>query len=262
MAKLINFSRAAWLTYKPSGKYDVRKRSKHLWSVSDASEERKVRIEIMARGSGRRNFQIMQLLSDAEDRRPANVGCCPLLARLFQVYFASRALRVSETFQEEPERYTLFDISDAVPFGQLHTIDWRKLHNTLRRRLERILGKNVVAYGMGEVEADESRGMWQPHYHLVIHNASNSGLSALRRKHYKAKRTGPRPMLRSRPQSIEKWLTYISKQTVFGKSETDGPSRRVRLNENLSREYFRYLSVTAPTKFVFSMRCRIVKSKK
>jgi hypothetical protein len=236
-------------------------KSELIDAVMVAAEERDTRMEMLARSNNRTDRQILESLANAAKRKPASVGCCPLLARRFQIFFASRGFRIHDSQCGDSERYTLFDLSDAVPCGQLHTIKWKKLHNRLRRRLERILGKNVVAYGMGEVEWDESRGMWQPHYHLVIYNASDAAFRALRKKHYRAKRRGPRPMLRSKPQSLERWLTYMRKLTVFAKSPGEGPGSRIRLSVGLSRQHFRYISRNAPTTFVFAMGCRIVKMK-
>jgi hypothetical protein len=220
-----------------------------------------VRMDILAHSNNRTDRQLFESLGNAPNRKPASVGCCPILARRFQIFFASRAFRIHDSQCGDSERYTLFDLSDAVPYGELHTIKWKKLHNRLRRRLERILGKNVVAYGMGEVEWDQSRGMWQPHYHLMIYNASDAGFRALRKKHYGTKRRGPRPMLRSKSQPIGRWLTYMSKLTAFAKSPGGDPTGRTRLPENLSRHYFRYISRNAPTTCVFAMGCKIVKMK-
>jgi hypothetical protein len=113
---------------------------------------------------------------------------------------------------------------------------------------------------MGEVEADDSRGVWQPHHHVTIHGATVAALKRLRKAHYRAKRTGMRPMVRSKPQPLEGWLSYVSKLVAFDKIPTHGgPSSRCRLPPDQSREYFRYLAVRRPTSFVFSMNCRIVK---
>jgi hypothetical protein len=158
----------------------------------------------------------------------------------------------------------LFDLKDAVPFGELNTVDLRKLHLKLRRRLERSLGKNVVVVGFLEVEADEERGVWQPHHHITIYGATKKQLRRLRRKHYKAEKTGPRPMMKSKPQPIAKWFSYQSKLNAFGKSVEvpGGPPRRTRLPEKLSRQFFRFVSRERPTSFVFCMNCGIVKPRK
>jgi hypothetical protein len=203
-------------------------------------------------------------LSSARDNEPAGVGCCPLTACIFQAFFTDRALEVHHAQDKNGKRYTFFDPKDAVPFGKLYTVDERTLNLKIRRRLERSLGKDIVVIGFCEVEADEERGVWQPHHHVTIYGAKSRRLKELRRKHYKAKRTGPRPMLKSKPKPIAKWFAYQSKLIAFGKwvDGHGGQPVRTRLPDKLSREYFRFVSRRLPTSLVFSMNCRIVKARK
>ena len=72
------------------------------------------------------------------------------------------------------------DTKNAVPFDELDDIDWRRRHNELRRRLERMLGKDIIVVGVGEVEADYDRKVWQPHHHLVIYGTTEQNLEELR----------------------------------------------------------------------------------
>jgi hypothetical protein len=260
MPEILDLSNEAWLYHKPPKHRDVRKLFSGFWTLSEAIEERSKRVSILASGGTRELQKLEEVLAEAVGRAPSTVGCCPVVARRFQVFFTSRALKVARRQEDEGLRYTFLDKDDAVPFGQLHSVEWVALHLKFRRRLERHLGSRVVVYGMGEVEADDSRGVWQPHYHVTIHGATDARLKALRKAHYRAKRTGIRPMVRSKPQLLEGWLAYASKMVAFDKIPTHGgPSSRCRLPPELSREYFQYLAARRPTSFVFSMNCRIVK---
>lgn len=261
MAKVQNLGHEAWVRYTPPHARDVRKIFSRFWTLTAAIEERQKRIHILENSRSDASHVLALLLSATSRRKAATVGCCPVLARRFQIFFVSQALRVANKQPDEGIRYTFLDKHDAVPFGQLHRVNWRKIHHRFRRRLERRLGKGIVVYGVGEVEADYSRGVWQPHYHVTIHGASKRALGELRKAHYRAKRTGTRPMVRSKPQYLEGWLAYASKLVAFAKTpQTDGPSRRCRLRPELSLEHFRYLARRRPTSFVFSLNCRIVKS--
>jgi hypothetical protein len=122
----------------------------------------------------------------------------------------------------------------------------------------RRVGEHVVVIGMGEVEYDEHRRKWQPHYHLMIYGARSARLKIFRQKHYSARRRGPRPMVKSNRGKAATWFSYMSKLVAFGKiAESYGG--RVRLIDRLSREYFRYLAGRSPTSFLFCMNCSLLK---
>jgi hypothetical protein len=121
-----------------------------------------------------------------------------------------------------------------------------------------MLGEQVVVVGMGEVEHDDRRRKWQPHWHLMIYNVSWARLQAFRKKHYSAQRRGPRPMVRSRYGEPATWFSYMSKLIAFGKVPVRAGSLRVRLNNRLSREYFRYLADRSPTSFLFCLNCSLL----
>jgi hypothetical protein len=261
MSKVIDLTCESWLIHKPSRKaLDIRKAHPKFWSLPDAIAEREERIRILRRSNGKCNLEIARMLSEAEKNKPAKVGCCPVLARRFQIWFCSRTMAVAEKQKCEGKRYTLLDLADAVEENKLGTISWAKLHARLRRRFERYLGADVIAYGMGEVEFDQARQMWQPHHHVTIHGASDDRLKALRLKYYRAERTGPRPMVKSKPMPLPGWLSYNSKLVAFDKVPGIGPSSRGRLGDRASRQHFRYLSRRNPTSFVFAKGCWIVKS--
>jgi hypothetical protein len=158
------------------------------------------------------------------------------------------------------------DPKNAVPFGNLEDINWRRLNGQLRRRLERTLGKDVVVVGMGEVEADYDLKVWQPHHHLVIYGITEGDLKTLRKAHYPKIQDCAKPMLISENYSLPSWCAYASKlmtfrklQSVNGETGKVTSIRRVRLKAPEFRQIMRYLSRRVPTSFVFSMNCRIVR---
>ena len=175
MNGILTTGELAWLSYRPPEHRDIRKLSNKFWKKSKAEEERARRVEILA-GGGKTDRKLARALRDAKPGDPAAVYCCPLLARKFQIFFVSRALGIGEQARDAGIPITLFDPKSAVPFNQLDDIDWRKLNGQLRRRLERTLGKKIVVAGMGEVEADYERKVWQPHHHLVIYGTTRDEL--------------------------------------------------------------------------------------
>ncbi|CAN5372337.1 hypothetical protein BH10PSE6_BH10PSE6_11630 [soil metagenome] len=265
MFKLIEMNRAVWRNCTPVRQRDIRKLYEEFPDKAASERERNTRIAILETG-GRSSRALADILRDAPPFEPAPIGCCPLLAREFQIWFVDaalnlhyRALHRRLRFNRSCAPYTLLDPSEAVDEGQLHTIEWRRLHSTLRKRIARILGQGVVVIGMGEVEWDDHRQKWQPHYHIMIYGAERARLKAFREKHYTAKRRGPRPMVRSSRGEPATWFSYMSKLVAFGKvAESYGATRRVRLENRLSREYFWYLAERSPTAFVFCVNCSLL----
>jgi hypothetical protein len=265
MSGVLTTGDQAWLRYRPPRHRDIRKLSKKFWKKSKAEEERAKRGELLA-GGGKTDRKLARALRDATPGEPASVYCCPLVARKFQIFFVSSALRVDRPSRDTAIPITLLDPKTAVPFSKLNDIDWRKLHGQLRRRLERTLSKEVMIVGMGEVEADYAREMWQPHHHLVIYGTTRHDLRKLRKAHYRVLPNGIRPMLISKRKDLGGWYAYASKLVTFRKLQSvDGETgkvtsiRRVRLKAPEFRQLMRYLSRRVPTSFVFSMNCHIVR---
>lgn len=261
MKDFVNLADASWIGDAPRPQHDIQRLDPDFFSKEAARQEREARRQILLAGQAEADQLLAAALAEAKRNRPAQYLCCPLLTRRWQIFFVDRALDVCDEQRRRPQFYTVFDQEDAVAPGRLKAIDWRRLHAKLRARLGRTLGPHVVAFGMGEVEFDGTRGVWQPHYHLVIFGAPRVRFDWLRKKHYPAKRKGPRPMVRSKVKSLPRWLAYMSKLTVFAKHVVPGqaPAARGRLSPKRSRQYFRYLARSAPTEFVFCMNCRIVK---
>ena len=258
MVQLINVNRAAWLNCVPARYRDIRNLYEDFPDEAASEKERDTRIAILETG-GRSSCDIAAVLREAQPFAPAPVGCCPLLGRQFQIWFVDVALHLDHRLNRPGHPFTLLDLSEAVDEGQLHTLDWRRLYASLRKRIERILGEQVVVIGMGEVEYDAQRRKWQPHWHLMIYNVSWARLKAFRKKHYRAQRTGPRPMVRSKRGEPATWFSYMSKLIAFGKvADAYGRTQRVRLSNRLSREYFRYLAERSPTSFIFCINCSLV----
>jgi hypothetical protein len=194
----------AWLRHGPPRRRDIRRLSKKFWKKSKAEKERTKRVEILSRG-GKTDRKLARALRRAEPGAPAAVYCCPLVARRFQIFFVSRALRVDGPAKSRGILITLLDPKNAVPFDNLEEINWRRLNGQLRRRLERTLGKDVVVVGMGEVEADYDLKVWQPHHHLVIYGTTEDALEKLRKAHYQELPDCAKPMLVSENYSLPSW---------------------------------------------------------
>ena len=263
MKQFIKVLNQQWLKYKPPSSRDIRQTNQtKFWSREAAEKEREQRIAILRKGSKADRFLASQLLA-ARTHEPAPTMCCPLAARRFQLFFVARAMKIWKQQGDHPIALTVFDPKWAVPFSKARTINWRKLHSQLRRRLERHLGQHVLVFGIGEIEADDSRQVWQPHYHLVVFGASPTDLKALRKKYFAVMADGTRPMLIKALRDAG-WCSYASKLIAFRKVKTVGREggrhvQRRRLKNTQFRQFMRYQARREPTSLIFSMNCSIVK---
>ena len=160
MVKLIAVNRAVWLNWAPAPHRDIRNLYKEFPDEAKSEKERRTRIAILETG-GRSSSDIAAVLKDARPFRPAPVGCCPLSARQFQIWFVDGALYLHQRLNRRGVALTLFDPAEAVGEGQLHTIDWRRLYATVRKRIERIQAE-CGRDRNGEVEYDDRRRKRQP----------------------------------------------------------------------------------------------------
>lgn len=261
MRNFVDLTQTWWArTRKPPPDLDIRILLPDHFSKAQALQERTIRQKILQRGKTKSDQLLAAALANARPGQPAPYLCCPVRAREVQIRFVELALRVCKSQKRRGQHLTLFDPADALRPDQLKTLDWRRHHTKLRARLARRIGPHIVVIGFGEIEFDPTRGVWQPHYHLIVFGAPRPSIELLRRRHYPAKRTGPRPMLRSTAHSLPGWLAYMSKLAVFDKAPVTGSrSKYGRISDKRSRQFYRYLARRNPSEFVFAMNCRILK---
>ena len=255
--------RQKWLHYKAPSRRDITLISPNFWQTKSAETERAKRIKLL-QGGNDKDRALSRALAKARSGQPAEVMCCPLAARNFQIFFTARALKIAPIDPASSYAITLVDPEDAIPFNQLERIDWRRYHQKLRRRLERCLGRNVIVIGMGDVEADYDRHVWLPHYHLAVFNVTYDALETLRDRHYKCDGNSERRM-KCVPLRDAGWYSYISKLIAFRKVVSVGSdgrklTQRKRLKVPEFREYMRYLSTRQPTVHIFAMNCSVLRS--
>jgi hypothetical protein len=79
---------------------------------------------------------------------------------------------------------TLINPADAVPAGQLHTLNPRALINRLRRQLERAGIDKANCFLIGGVDGEWDAGweVYQPHIHAVVWGITETDLEALVKK--------------------------------------------------------------------------------
>ena len=127
MFKPLDLSQCKWLNTAPAPGRDIRRICPDFPTERDAEHERKRRISILEAGRSRSCAELAELLRDALKGRAAGVGCCPLLALRFQIWFVDAALDVHMQTKRRGVPFT-YMADKAVDVGQLHTLDWRPLH--------------------------------------------------------------------------------------------------------------------------------------
>jgi hypothetical protein len=252
MLKHLDLRQCKWLNTAPTPRRDIRRICPDFPTERDAEQERKRRISILEAGRSRSCAELAEHLRAAPKGQPAGVGCCPLLARQFQIWFVDAALDVHTQTKQRGAPFT-YMADEEVDVGQLHTLDWRPLHTIFRKRISRTLGGDEIAIGMGKVEHDLSINKWQPYHYFMVYHRRNWNLFWELRAI--PKRNGAQPMAFDEAAT---WFSHMSKLTAF--STMLQQSRGVRqqpLSDRLSREYFRYLASNSPTSFIFCVNCSL-----
>ena len=250
MFKPLNLRQYKWLNTAPAPGRDIRRICPDFPTERDAEQERRRRISILEAGRSRACAELAELLRDAPKGQAAGVGCCPLLARQFQIGFVDAALDVHTRTKQRGVPFT-YMADEEVHVGQLHTLDWKRLHTKLRKGISRILGVDAIVVGMGQVEHDTSSNTWLPyHYFMVYHRRHGNLFRELRAI---PKRNGAQPMAFDEAAT---WFSDISKLTAFSTvMQQTGGVRQRPLSDRLSQEYFRYLASNSPTSFIFCVNC-------
>ena len=130
MFKPLDLSQCKWLNTAPAPGRDIRRICPDFPTERDAEHERKRRISILEAGRSRSCAELAELLRDAPKWQAAGVGCCPLLARRFQIWFVDAALDVHTRTKQRGVPFT-YMADEEVDVGQLHTLDWRRLHTII-----------------------------------------------------------------------------------------------------------------------------------
>ena len=110
---------------------------------------------------------------------------------------------------------TLLHVEDAVPFGQLSDVAPGKIHQRLRKHIERSELNGAVIMDGFEVKADDADQQWIPHSHLLIAGCGEAQLDSLCQQ-FTAKRASHRVPL----TELAKQISYTPKVPELASSPT------------------------------------------
>ena len=204
-----------WWNYRPPHRSDIRIHVSGGPSDHALQHEREIRARILATSPELKHRRLAEKLRAAEPGVPVDLGCCPVNARMFQIYAAAQIL---EALRNVPRlrMLTVADAGDAVSAEDLPAIDWRRRHNRLRRRLERSVSPHAIAIGIGELDFDTATSTFRPHHHVFIGNCTRNELEELRR-HYPSIAGAGAPMRVDAVSDLARQLSYSLKLTVLRK---------------------------------------------
>jgi hypothetical protein len=204
------------------------------------------------------HWRLADALANAEPGEPVNLGACPLNARLFQIYAASQILEQLEPFPNL-HMVTLADAHDVIDVDGLPSLAWGRLHNRLRRRIERSVSPATVGVGVGELEFHETTKTFHPHHHLFTGNVGRDQLEGLR-GHYQFVEGVAPPMRIDLVPDRPRQISYALKLNVWRKPfSRSGPQRppAVRLRPPEFRAHMAYLTHLDLRRLLFGLRVRL-----
>jgi hypothetical protein len=247
-----------WWGYHPPRHRDIRRLVSGGPTLDALQIERDERIRILRGSDSIEHWRLADALASAEPREPVNLGACPLNARLFQIYETSQILEQLEPF---PDLYmvTVADARDATSAEDLLALEWGRLHNRLRRRIERSLSSAAVGMGIGELEFHDITKTFHPHHHLFFGNVVRDELEGLRR-HYPFVEGAGAPMRVDLVPDRARQISYALKLNVWRKPFSRSSPRRapaVRLRPPEFRAHMSYLAEIDLRHLIFGLRVRL-----
>jgi hypothetical protein len=247
-----------WWGYHPPRHRDIRRLVSGGPTLDALQNERDERIRILRGSDNIDHWRLADALANAAFFQPVNLGACPLNARLFQVYTASRILEQLEPF-EELFMVTVADGHEAIGVEGLPTLEWVRLHNRLRRRIERSVSRTAVGVGIGELEFHDITKTFHPHHHLFAGSVSRDELEGLRRHYPFIEGVAP-PMridlVPDRPRQISYALKLKVLRKPFSRSGPQRP-RAVRLRPPEFRAHMAYLAQIDLRRLLFGLQVRL-----
>lgn len=247
-----------WWGYHPPRHRDSRRLVSGGPTLEKLQAERDERIRILRGSKSIEHWRLADALANAEPREPVDLGACPLNARLFQIYAASRILEQLEPF-EELFMVTVADGRDAIGADALPALEWVRLHNRLRRRIERSVCSATVGVGVGELEFHDDTKTFHPHHHLFLGNVNRDELEGLRR-HYPFVEGAGAPMridpVRDRPRQISYALKINVWRKPFSRSGVQR-ARTVRLRPPEFRAHMAHLAHLDLRRLLFGLQVRL-----
>lgn len=245
--------RPVWDDYEPPRHRDVRLLLRKFESVAGTLAERQKRIEMLQKGSPV-SKELGDYLAEFGNEGPANVTCCPVTTRSFRVWGVAQMLKLFQSF-EIVSAVHLFYPEDDVPFGKLHTVDLKRIAMRERRRFERCVSPDVLAFGCIEAHADYEDHIWRVHMHVFVANCTIKQLELLRRAYFMPRPGRNRlmkivPYVTRRPRAFAyalKFVTYRRQLKQYGPKRKKGE----RLLPPEHNEVMRHLARYTPSEFVF-----------
>jgi hypothetical protein len=247
-----------WWRYHPSRHRDIRRLVSGGPTLEKLQAERDERVRILRGSENIEHWRLADALANAEPGEPVKLGACPLNARLFQIYATSKIL---EQLEALPDLYmvSVAEGREAIGMEGLPGLEWVRLHNRLRRRIERSVSRKAVGVGIGELEFHDAPKTFHPHHHVFVGNVIRDELERLRR-HYPFVEGCGAPMRVDLVPDRPRQISYALKINVLRKPfSRSGPqrARAVRLRPPEFRAHMAYLAEIDLRRLLFGLRVRL-----
>lgn len=183
-------------------------------TVRQVKKRRNQRVDVLERSQLEEDVTLHDVLSGC-GRHPCNSAACPICFRQFRKWFFAEGIRLFNTFPNA-HMLTIIYYSEMMTDTQLKSFSATRLHNRLRKQLERA-GFRYPVMGCLEFDYHEENGLWQPHYHLLTFDDKATvkklrnvfSRPSERRKNSSAK-VG-RPVLASKIRNPVEQISYMCK---------------------------------------------------
>lgn len=232
--------------------------------VAGFESRRKARVESNERSSAllksgsTHDRKLRRVLLGCKSGRRCLSPACPVCIRRYRGVTIGAALRFWRDF-DALLFGTLIPPDAAVDPGGLHNVLPKRLEDRFRQQLTR-LGITGPIIGWLDLDFDEERQVWQPHYHFIAPASARTELNALRRFYNRTDRV-PIPLkleaVKDRPWQISYCMKGYAARTLRYKCSSGRPFRdHTRPRGECFPEWLRWAAGYHFSEFLFLYRVR------
>lgn len=224
-----------WLTYKPPAGRDITQLVRGAPSEQKLLMERQIRARLLM-SSKRREHQSLGRILNLGPQYSHMTAACPIHARKWQVYAASRMIKA---FRGHDEVFMVtLGLAMRLTRDELLNFDVRKFGRRVRKQLQRKLVAGSIAFGVCEFSFDSATKTFLPHFHVFVAGTPRRYLELLRPYYPVDRDTNIKHLMRVDPVTdLARQLSYALKVNIYRRGERTGRQRA--RGQRLHVPYFR-----------------------
>lgn len=246
-----------WLTYTPPAARDINRLVRGGPSERKLLMERQIRARLLTSSKLPEHQSLGRILS-LGPQYSHMTAACPIQARQWQVYAASRMLKA---FRGRGEVFMVtLGLAVRLTREQLLKFDVKKFCRRVRKQLQRKLVPGSIAFGVCEFSFDSEAKTFLPHFHIFVAGTPRRFLETLRPYYPADQGINMKHLMRVDPVTdLPRQLSYALKVNIFRRGKRTGKQRPQgkRLHVPFFRDHMLFLHRHVLSDFVICLGTRL-----